>query len=98
MKEYRLIKIGKLSNNRLKSMSLFKSNLQSFGLQYSFFELKELFDMILSGNFDEVFDDKFKYCLDKVFIDNHYEETIIDEYLSGERNFPDNYIPPFANN
>lgn len=97
MKDFKIIKIGVLKYDRLKSMSVFKSELRSFGYDYGFFELKELFDKLLSNTFDEIIDGKFSHCVDKVFLNTEYEEIDIeDDDWTEERNFPEDYIPAFA--
>lgn len=92
--EFKLKKISTLKFSRLKSMRDLKTNLNSFEYKYSMSEAKVLFDLLLSGNFKETFNRKFKYCFDSIFDDNEYEE-LNEEYIV-EQNFPDNWIPPIG--
>ena len=66
MWEYKLIEVGVLKYSRLKSISILKNGLNSFGLYYNNKDSKELFDTILNNSFDknEIILPKIKYCLD----------------------------------
>ncbi len=73
MIEYKILKLGKLKFNRLKSMSILRKEINSFGYDFSYNEVKELFESLINGNFTEQFDLKFKMCFDIILIDNEYE-------------------------
>lgn len=97
MEEYKLIEIGVLKYSRIKSISILKNELNSFGLCYNNEKTKELFDKLLNNSFDkdEIILPKIKYCLDMIFDGNIYTSEQKDMWYV-EKNFPDNFIPPIG--
>lgn len=91
--EYKIVKVGELKYDRLRSMSILRTELKSFDYEYSLSDIKDLLDSILGGNFDKSFNLKFKRCFDYIFDGNEYEH--ISNYEDEkERNFPYIWIPP----
>jgi hypothetical protein len=93
--KFRLFRTGTLKYNRIKSMSILKKELNSFGYDYSIKDTKELFITLTEGNLYEGFNGKFKHCFDLIFNDNEYDTIKVDDFE--EHNFPVNFISPFAN-
>jgi len=71
--EFKILKIGSLKYDNIKSMSILREELNSFGYDYSIFEVKELFYSLLNNKLQEEFNLKFKYCFDCIFDNNEYE-------------------------
>lgn len=88
MFRYNLISVGNLKEERFLSMKNFRKELKLYGYEYSFPEFKELFDTILSGEFKEEFDKRFKHCLDTIFNDNVYDSEINPDYIYTASNVP----------
>jgi hypothetical protein len=89
--EFEIKTFGKLKYSRLKSLSVLRKEINSFGYEYTITEVKELLDSILNNTLKERFNLKLKHCLDKI-IDNM--EYIEYDNNPTEQNFPDNWIPP----
>jgi hypothetical protein len=93
--EFQIKKLGTLNYSRLKSLSILRKEINSFGYNYTISEVKELLDSILNNTFEERFNLKFKLCFNKIFNGNEYNEY--DNYPT-EQNFPDNWITPVGQN
>lgn len=93
--EYQIIKIGTLKYSRLKSLCILRSEINSYGYDYSILEIRELFNPIMDNRLDMNFSLIFKTSLDKIFDDNEYLE--FNNYPT-EQNFVNNWIPPIGGN
>jgi len=94
-KEYTILRINALKYNRIKSISLFKKELNSFDFNYSIIETKEFMDLLLRNTFKESISKKMKHCIDIIFNDTKYEKIYAKE--DKEQNFSDNWIAPIGN-
>lgn len=93
-KEYKLVEVGLLKYDRIKSISLFKKELNSFDFQHSIVETKLFLDLILENNYKEPFSGKLKSCIDIILYNCKYEK--IPNIENEERNFPDNWVAPMG--
>jgi hypothetical protein len=94
--EFEIKKLGDLKYPRLKSISILRKNLNLYDYRYTLTESKELLDSILNNKTDNIkFTLTFKICFDKIFNNMEYIKYTNDDYPI-ERNFPDNWIPPFG--
>jgi hypothetical protein len=91
--EYKLIKVGQLKYDRIKSLSILRKEIKFFGYCDSMNDVKILLDNVLNNNLKEKFNYSVKRCLDSVFEGNQYIEY---NGYPIERNFPDPWIPPQA--
>lgn len=95
METYKIINIGTLKYDRIKSISILKKELISYGINYTIKEVKELFDYFLSNSIeDNIINIEYKKSLDLIFNNIEYEIIYSDYYI--ERNFPENFIPPIG--
>lgn len=90
---YKIVKKGKLKYDRLKSMQIINKN---YSYYYAPRETKELLDYLLSDDFTE-FEENSLYIIMCEIFDNVKIE-IMDEDVDYpyERNFPDEFISPYA--
>lgn len=93
--EFEIKKLGNLKYSRLKSMSMLRKEINSFGYSYSMAEVKKLLDSILNNTFEERFNLKFKLCFDSIFDGMVYIEYDNNPYKC-EINFPYGWIPPIG--
>lgn len=89
--EFKIKKIGNLKYSRLKSLSILRRELNSFGYKYTMTEVKELLDSILNNRLNKSFGLKMKSSIEEIFYDMEYLEN--NNYPT-EKNFPDNWIAP----
>jgi hypothetical protein len=90
---YTILKIGTLKYDRLKSMSILRKELNYFSNDYSYKDIKEIFDSILKNEFNEIIDESLRICLNHIFDGNEYKDV---EFHQTETNFPENWIPPIG--
>lgn len=95
METYKIIKIGDLKYSRLKSMSILKKELNCF-YNFNNSEIKELLEFVLSSNFVEAFDLKYKHAFDLIFDNTEYQTINDDEYYENDCHFPEGYIMPIG--
>lgn len=91
--DYIIRKIGTLKYSRLKSMSILRKEINSYGYMFNMKDIKELFDLVCNNKLNKSFDLKYKICFDMIFDGNEYIK-INDEPI--EKNFPDNWIMPIG--
>lgn len=87
--EFKIISVGKLKYDRLKTLSLFRKKLNDYGYVINMSEAKDLLDIIILNEFKDRFDIKFKFCLDSILTDIVYVEY---NNYDKEYNFPKDYI------
>lgn len=93
METYKIIKLGDLKYSRIKSMSILKRELNCF-YSYNNSEIKDLFETLLSSNFNEEFGLKYKRSFDLIFENMEYQIINDDEYYENDCHFPICYIIP----
>ena len=83
MNQYYLEKLGQLKFDRKTSIIKLRYYLNSFDYSYQLIEVRDIFNFLIENNFNDLFDDKFKYCLDKIFDNNEYKVFKEEPYESG---------------
>ena len=78
--QYKVLKVGTLKYDRLTSILLLKQTFRNYSYNYSYKDVKEIFDSILNNEFEEEFDLTVKLVLDTVF--DNMEYTTINDYPS----------------
>jgi len=91
--EYKLIKVGQLKYDRIKSLSILRKEINSHGYCDSMNDVKILLDTVLNNELKENFNLSTKCCLDCIFDGNEYIEYNGNPV---EFNFPDPWLLPRA--
>jgi len=93
--DYEIKSTGTLKYDKVKSMSIFKKEINQYDYKYNYIEIKTIIDLILEGKFPEKFNWQVKKALDKIFNNIQYLEYDNNPYVEGH-NFPDNWILPIG--
>jgi len=91
--EFQITKVGTLKYSRIKSISILRKEINSYGYSYTIMEVKDLLDSILNRKLEEYLDLKFKISLDRII--DGMEYISYNDQPQG-RDFPEFWIPPTA--
>lgn len=89
---YILIKLGELKYSKLKAVSILHKEINALGLSYTLSDALNFLNAIMLNTPPDSMNYRIKYAVDKIFMDNEYEEHNINDAV--EQNFPENWIAP----